>query len=183
MFMNRITTAKALWMLHERGLSLGEILSPASVRNAFIASLLGALTPEDSFNLAVCDVDTTRRVDAQNTVNKFYKDNPEKGSAECAAYNDFRELCGRPDIDAVCIATPDHWHTIPIIEACKAGKQCSANFHYSGLLTEANHLGNVAYRVGKKLDWDPGAERFIHDAEANRMLHRSYRSPWDVKGA
>ena len=41
------------------------------------------------------------------------------------------------------------------IEACKTGKTPSANFEYSGWLTEANHLGNVAYRTGKKLEWDP----------------------------
>ena len=40
----------------------------------------------------------------------------------CKGYNDFRELLARNDIDAVVIATPDHWHAIPIIEACKAGK-------------------------------------------------------------
>ena len=72
--------------------------------------------------VAVCEVDTTRREDAQQSVNKFYTQRPELGSADCAAYNDFRELIARDDIDAVCIATPDHWHAIPTIAALQTGK-------------------------------------------------------------
>ncbi|HPO13081.1 MAG TPA: Gfo/Idh/MocA family oxidoreductase [Candidatus Hydrogenedentes bacterium] len=72
--------------------------------------------------VAVCDVDTTRRVDAQGRVNKFYTDNPDKGSPDCAAYNDFREIIARDDINAVCIATPDHWHAIPTLAALRSGK-------------------------------------------------------------
>lgn len=71
--------------------------------------------------VAVCDVDTTRRNLAQARVNEFYTAHPELGSPECAAYNDFRDLIARGDLDAVCIATPDHWHTIPVIAALKAG--------------------------------------------------------------
>ena len=72
--------------------------------------------------VAVCDVDTTRRTAAQARVNEFYTARPELGSADCAAYNDFLELIARDDIDAVCIATPDHWHAIQTIAALKAGK-------------------------------------------------------------
>lgn len=72
--------------------------------------------------VAVCEVDTTRREAAQQRVNQFYTDNPELGSADCAAYNDFREIIARDDIDAVCIATPDHWHAIPTLAALRAGK-------------------------------------------------------------
>src|SRR5665647_2257578 len=49
--------------------------------------------------LAVCDVDTTRRTDAQKRVNKFYTDNKEKGVADCKAYTDYRELIEHKDID------------------------------------------------------------------------------------
>lgn len=72
--------------------------------------------------LAVCDVDTTRRTNAQQTVNKYYSNNQDKGTADCKAYNDFRELVSRKDIDTICIATPDHWHTIPVLSSLKNGK-------------------------------------------------------------
>jgi predicted dehydrogenase len=72
--------------------------------------------------LAVCDVDTTRRTDAQQKVYKFYTDNKDKGSADCKVYNDYRELIDRKDIDSVCIATPDHWHSVPILLSLQRGK-------------------------------------------------------------
>ncbi|MFI5378797.1 MAG: Gfo/Idh/MocA family protein [Tepidisphaerales bacterium] len=70
--------------------------------------------------LAVCEVDKTRREFSRKLVEQTYsRDAAYKG---CAEYADFRELIARKDIDAVCIATPEHWHAIPAIEACKAGK-------------------------------------------------------------
>lgn len=72
--------------------------------------------------LAVCDVDTTRREHALKMVQKFHADHPEKGAADCKAYNDFREIMARKDIDAVCIATPDHWHALATLAALDSGK-------------------------------------------------------------
>src|SRR3954471_24820588 len=46
-------------------------------------------------------------------------------------------------------------HHAEWLQACKTGKRTSADFQYSGWLTEANHLGNVAFRVGRKIEWDP----------------------------
>jgi predicted dehydrogenase len=72
--------------------------------------------------LAVCDVDTTRREHCQKIVEDRYGKEKKGEYRGCAAYNDFRELVARGDIDAVVIATPDHWHAIQAIEACKAKK-------------------------------------------------------------
>lgn len=71
--------------------------------------------------LAVCEVDTNRRNDAKRRVDEFYAQQADYRS-QCAAYNDFRELVERKDIDAVCIATPDHWHAIPMLAALRSGK-------------------------------------------------------------
>ncbi len=83
--------------------------------------LLSKFAPEVQV-LAVCDVDTTRRTNGQQWVDKYYTDNPDKGSAGCKAYTDYRELMERDDIDMVCIATPDHWHSTVIELALKKGK-------------------------------------------------------------
>jgi len=66
--------------------------------------------------VAVCDVDKGHREGAKNAVDKKY------GNQDCAALSDFRELTARKDIDAVSIATPDHWHALTSIAAAKAGK-------------------------------------------------------------
>ena len=72
--------------------------------------------------VAVCDVDTTRRNHAEKYVNDYYKNYPQKGTADCKAYNDMRELIARDDIDLICIATPDHWHAYPMVAALRSGK-------------------------------------------------------------
>ena len=70
---------------------------------------------------AVCEVDQTRREIFQNRVNQHYS-TEKRDYRGCDAVIDYREVIGREDIDAVCIATPDHWHAIPLIQACQAGK-------------------------------------------------------------
>jgi predicted dehydrogenase len=73
--------------------------------------------------VAVSDVVRERKEHAQQTVEKRYAQQKAKGSYKgCAAYADFRELLARDDIDAVVIATPDHWHAIPAIMAANAKK-------------------------------------------------------------
>jgi predicted dehydrogenase len=66
------------------------------------------------------------------------------------------------------------------LEAIKAGKKSSCDFEYSGWLTEANHLGNVAYRVGKKLEWDPVKMKATNTSEADQYIKREYRKGWEL---
>ena len=82
----------------------------------------GFLSKPETQLVAVCDVDTTRREDGKKKVEDFYKKQWGEGYKGCSTHNDFRELLGRKDIDAVVIATPDHWHALIAIAAARAGK-------------------------------------------------------------
>lgn len=72
--------------------------------------------------LAVCDVDTSRREDAKKIVEGHYAKQAGSGYKGCDATGKFEELVARKDIDAVVIATPDHWHAIIACAALNAGK-------------------------------------------------------------
>ena len=83
----------------------------------------GCLQREEIRVVAVCDVDSTRRNSALQMVQDHYAGASANGTYNgCAAFVDFRELLARKDIDAVVIATPDHWHALTSIAAAKAGK-------------------------------------------------------------
>src|SRR3954466_13365625 len=64
---------------------------------------------------AVCDLDTTHLEAASAAVEKTQGHKPQQ-------FHDFRKLLERKDLDAVMVATPDHWHALPAIHACQAGK-------------------------------------------------------------
>jgi len=74
------------------------------------------VTESDCQIVGVCDVDASRRQDALKEIQKAC------GGAGCASYDDFRELIARKDVDALCIAVPDHWHAIPALMGARAGK-------------------------------------------------------------
>ncbi len=74
-------------------------------------------------------------------------------------------------------------HHQEFIHACKTGAPTTCNFAYSGLLTEANHLGNVAYRVGRKILWDHQNMRITNAPDAERFIKRpTYRDGWKLRG-
>ena len=66
------------------------------------------------------------------------------------------------------------------IEACKTGGPTSCRFDYSGPLTEAALLGNVAYRAGRKLEWDREHLKATDCPEADRYIHHHYRKGWKI---
>ena len=74
-------------------------------------------------SIAVCDPFKDRREKASQRIEQTYAAERETGMFKgCKTYNDFRELLARDDIDAVVIATPDHWHVPLALAAVRAGK-------------------------------------------------------------
>jgi predicted dehydrogenase len=98
--------------------------------------------------VAVCDVDTTRRTAAKEKVDKTY------GNSDCRAVNDFREITEDKGIDAVCIATPDHWHAIVALSAVSHGKDVycekplTHNIHEALTLVETTRKNNRILQTG-----------------------------------
>jgi predicted dehydrogenase len=71
-------------------------------------------------------------------------------------------------------------HHAEWVHACKTGEPTTCNFDYAGRLTEANHLGNVAYRAGERLEWDAANLRITNHSDAERFLRRDYRRGWTL---
>ncbi len=72
-------------------------------------------------------------------------------------------------------------HHAEWIAACKDGSPTTCNFDYSGALSESVLLGNVAYRTGKKLDWNAKDLKATNCPEADALIHKEYRAGWEVE--
>ncbi len=105
--------------------------------------------------VAVCDVRNSVRESAKGKVNERYE------NTDCKAYNDFRELLGRSDIDAVHVATPDHWHAIMVIEACRHGKDVYCQKPETLTLREGPLMIEAARRYGRVVSG--GSQRVLED--------------------
>ncbi len=112
--------------------------------------LSGLLGKSDARVVAVCDVDATRRDNAQRLANERYAEAAGTSSySGVAAYSDFRELLARDDIDAVVIATPDHWHAFIAIAAARAGKDIYCEKPLCQSVNEALRLVEVMREHGR----------------------------------
>ena len=117
-----IVPASALGQSNRPSPSDRIILGHIGVGGRGTALLRSFLEIDDGQSLAVCDPFTDRRMERSAEIDEYYSNAELRTYHGTAAYNDFRELLARPDIDAVVIATPDHWHVPIAIAAVKAGK-------------------------------------------------------------
>ena len=92
--------------------------------------------------VAVCDVKANMREAARKRVDETY------GNTGCAEYHDFRELLARDDIDAVMIATTDHWHVLAALAAARAGKDIYLEKPMGLSLAEDQALRAACHRYG-----------------------------------
>ncbi len=118
--------------------------------------LSGFLGRKEVQIVAVCDVDTNRRENAKKKVEERYAKDQDASFKGCEAYSDFRKLLDRKDIDAVVIATPDHWHAYIAIAALNAGKDVycekplTHNIHEALALVDAVRKTNKILQTGSQ---------------------------------
>jgi myo-inositol 2-dehydrogenase / D-chiro-inositol 1-dehydrogenase len=113
-------------------------------RQATYANIQPFLIGPDTQVVAVCDVDAWRLEQARKKVEDHYAAQKSSGSFKgCAAYRDFHELLARPDIDAVMISTPDHWHVPISLAAVQAGKDVSCEKPLTRNIPEGRRLSDL----------------------------------------
>jgi hypothetical protein len=101
------------------------------------------LPEKDVQFVAICDVQRSRREQVKRMADNHY------GNQDCALYRDFGELLARPDIDAVIIATGDHWHALGSLLAAKAGKDVYSEKPCGLTIGEIQALADGIHRYGR----------------------------------
>lgn len=125
------------------------------------------LNSDEVMVVGVAEVVDERRDLAIDRINTHY------GNQTARGHRDFRELIARPDVDAIMVTTPDHWHATPAIEACRAGKHVYCEKPLSLTVAEGRAIANaarisgVAFQTGSQQRSEYGGN-FVRAAEAVR---------------
>jgi len=121
-----------------------------------------ALQPEVEI-VAVCDV---------------YEPNLQKtldiAGARAQSYKDFRQVLDRKDIDAVIVGTPDHWHALPTVEACKAGKDVYVEKPICCAIDEGKVMVDAARKHSRVVQVGTQQRSATHFQEAVKLVQQGY---------
>ncbi|MGC8829297.1 MAG: Gfo/Idh/MocA family protein [Verrucomicrobiia bacterium] len=107
------------------------------------------LSRNDVQVVAVCDVDREKRNRTKASIERAYANRMGQGSYKgCDAYNEYERIMERKDIDAVVIATPDHWHAPISVAAMRSGKDVYVQKPMTLTFREGRIMSNVAKQYG-----------------------------------
>ncbi len=101
------------------------------------------LGKKDAHIIAVCDVDQKHLLMAKHMTDEKY------GNTDCSMYDDFRQMNQRDDIDAVLIATPDHWHVLQALDAVRNGKDVYVQKPMALTIKQGRALADEAKRLNR----------------------------------
>ena len=131
-------------------------------------NMRGFLGKKEVQMVAVCDIDKGHRDRAKSRVDRRYD------NSDCRTYSDFRELIERDDIDALSLALPDHWHSIPVVTAARAGKDMYSEKPLARTIREGRAMVDTVNRYGRV--WQTGSwQRSVRDFRRACELVRNGR--------
>lgn len=141
------------------------------------------LNQKDVQFVAICDVQKSRREYVKEMADSYY------GNKDCVMYRDMFDLYARKDIDAVLIATGDHWHSLASILAAQAGKDVYCEKPCGITIQECNDLADTMHRYGRI--FQAGTQRrsnsnfqfvsyLVRSGKLGR-IHTAYASIWDLR--
>jgi predicted dehydrogenase len=116
--------------------------------------------------IAVCDVYEPHAKAAQQQI-----------GSRCDAYHDFRKLLEQKDVDAVLIATPDHWHAIPAVLACQAGKDVYVEKPLAHTIDEGKKMVAAARRYNRVVQLGTQHRSAPHIREAAGIIQSGEIGP------
>jgi hypothetical protein len=91
---------------------------------------------------------------------------------------------GEPTLDRVDLIKGDgkglENHMVNFIDGIKTGAKLNCPIEIAAGVARTCHLGNIAYKTGRRLYWDASTSKFINDAEADSHLVPEYREPWEL---
>jgi hypothetical protein len=71
-------------------------------------------------------------------------------------------------------------HVANFIDCIKTREKPNCDIEIGAHIARFAHLGNIAYRLGRRLNWDGDKQQFINDKEANAFVKAKYRAPWKL---
>ena len=141
------------------------VMGSIGVGNMGFGDMNAFMSMPDVQVVAVCDVKRPMRDRAKEAVDAHY------GNTDCAAYNDFRELVARDDIDAVCIASLDSWHVLHALAAVRSGKDVYVEKPLGMSINEIKVLRDAVHRYGRVFQFGTqqrSSQEFRHACELAR---------------
>ena len=114
-------------------------------------NMRGFLGKKEIQVVAVCDVDKKHRDRAKKFVDDKY------GNSDCKMHLDFREVIERKDIDALSLALPDQWHSIPAIMGARSGMDIYAEKPFARTIREGRAMCDAVHRYGRI--WQTGSQQ------------------------
>lgn len=110
--------------------------------------------------VALCDVDDVQSARVKELVAKDFAQTPE------LVTRDFRRVLDRADVDAVIVATPDHWHALPTVQACQAGKDVYVEKPLSLTIAEGRVMVDTARKHNRVVQMGTQQRSAPHYADA-----------------